>query len=152
MGDAAEAHAPHPHCRPPSCFSPASISPPGHLTIPPSGRFVDEKFTITTANLVFFGIAKAVMNFVTGVAADKFGRRNAIILGWIFGLPMPFMVIYASDWWSVAFSSLFLGIQQVKRSAWRPYRHPPQSLQYVASIHLQPLPHRYMLHVAILSG
>lgn len=74
--------------------------------------FVDEKFTITTANLVFFGIAKAVMNFVTGVAADKIGRRNAIILGWIFGLPMPFMVIYASDWWSVAFSSLFLGIQQ----------------------------------------
>jgi hypothetical protein len=62
------------------------------------------------------------MNFVTGVAADKFGRRNAIILGWIFGLPMPFMVIYASDWWSVAFSSLFLGIQQVKLwSARRPH-------------------------------
>lgn len=32
--------------------------------------FVDEKFTITTANIVFFGISKAICNFLTGVLAD----------------------------------------------------------------------------------
>ena len=37
--------------------------------------FVDEKFTITTANLVFFGISKAICNFLTGIAADTFGRK-----------------------------------------------------------------------------
>eukprot|EP00283_Hemiselmis_rufescens_P002735 CAMPEP_0173418318 /NCGR_PEP_ID=MMETSP1357-20121228/506_1 /TAXON_ID=77926 /ORGANISM="Hemiselmis rufescens, Strain PCC563" /LENGTH=577 /DNA_ID=CAMNT_0014380797 /DNA_START=38 /DNA_END=1771 /DNA_ORIENTATION=- len=74
--------------------------------------FVEEKFTITTANLVFFGVSKAVCNFLTGVAADTFGRKYAILIGWIFAIPMPFMVIYANNWWSVATSNLFLGIQQ----------------------------------------
>ena len=34
-----------------------------------------EKFTITTAHLVFFGVGKAVFNFATGVLCDAFGRK-----------------------------------------------------------------------------
>jgi len=74
--------------------------------------FVDEKFTITTANIVFFGIAKAICNFITGVVADALGRKWVIVIGWILALPMPFMVLFANGWWSVALSNLFLGIQQ----------------------------------------
>jgi len=36
---------------------------------------VAEKFTITTAHLVFFGVGKAVFNFATGVLCDAFGRK-----------------------------------------------------------------------------
>jgi len=74
--------------------------------------FVTESFTITTANLVFFGVVKAIFNFVTGVCCDKFGRRMTLIIGWVLGIPMPFMVIFATSWWTAAFSNLFLGMQQ----------------------------------------
>lgn len=43
---------------------------------------------------------------------EQVGRKRAILIGWIFALPMPFMVIFAQNWWSVALSNLFLGIQQ----------------------------------------
>jgi len=74
--------------------------------------FVTEKFTATTANLVFFGVSKAVLNFVTGVFADVFGRKWCVVLGWLCFIPMPLMVIFATDWWTVATSNIFLGIQQ----------------------------------------
>lgn len=61
--------------------------------------FVTEKFTITTANLVFFGVGKAVFNFVTGIVCDTFGRKTAIIIGWCCAIPMPFMVMYAENWY-----------------------------------------------------
>ena len=54
--------------------------------------FVQEQFTITTANLVFFGIGKAVFNFAVGVLSDIYGRKWAIIIGWLCAIPMPFMV------------------------------------------------------------
>jgi len=74
--------------------------------------FVTESFTITTANLVFFGIMKAVFNFVTGVCCDRWGRKKTLVVGWCIGIPMPLMVIWAGSWWTAAFSSVFLGMQQ----------------------------------------
>eukprot|EP00960_Hanusia_phi_P048855 759209-Hanusia_phi.AAC.4 len=74
--------------------------------------FVTEKFTLTTANLVFFGITKAIFNFTVGVASDIFGRKWAVVIGWAISLPMPFMVLYANSWWTVAAANIFLGIQQ----------------------------------------
>jgi MFS family permease len=53
---------------------------------------VQEQFTITTANLVFFGVGKAVFNFAVGVLSDIYGRKWAIIIGWLCAIPMPFMV------------------------------------------------------------
>jgi MFS family permease len=74
--------------------------------------FVTESFTITTANLVFFGVVKAVFNFVTGVCCDRFGRKWTLTVGWLLAIPMPFMVLYADTWWTVATSNIFLGMQQ----------------------------------------
>lgn len=74
--------------------------------------FVTEKFTLTTSNFVFFGITKAIFNFTVGVLSDIFGRKWAVVIGWVLSLPMPFMVLYANDWWTVATANIFLGIQQ----------------------------------------
>lgn len=74
--------------------------------------FVTESFTITTANLVFFGIVKAVFNFVTGVCCDRWGRKSTLVVGWAIGIPAPLMVLFAGSWWTAAFSSVFLGMQQ----------------------------------------
>lgn len=74
--------------------------------------FVTESFTITTAYLVFFGLVKAIFNFITGVCCDRFGRKWTLVAGWVLGIPMPFMVIFAESWWTAAFSNVFLGMQQ----------------------------------------
>lgn len=74
--------------------------------------FVTERFTITTAYLVFFGLVKAIFNFITGVCCDRFGRKWTLVIGWVLGIPMPFMVIFAESWWTAAFSNVFLGMQQ----------------------------------------
>lgn len=62
--------------------------------------------------IVVFGITKAVSNYFAGRFAQKFGRKKMLIVGWLFGLPVPFMLMYAPDWnWIIA-ANLFLGINQ----------------------------------------
>jgi MFS family permease len=62
--------------------------------------------------IVVFGISKAITNYYTGVWANKIGRKNLLTIGWLFGLPVPFILIYAQDWnWFVA-ANVLLGINQ----------------------------------------
>lgn len=80
-------------------------------------QLAEEKFALTakTAILSFiivFGISKAITNYFTGVLADKLGRRNLLILGWVIALPIPFILIYASSWSWIVFANLLLGINQ----------------------------------------
>ena len=64
------------------------------------------------ADLVHFGLVKAIMNFVTGVLADRYGRRTTMLLGWVVALPMPMAVLWANSWASVSATNLLLGFQQ----------------------------------------
>jgi MFS family permease len=76
-----------------------------------------EEFGITSTTLVVsfivsFGIIKALANLVSGQLADSWGRKRVLILGWLFGLPVPFIIIYAPSWeWVIAANAL-LGINQ----------------------------------------
>ncbi|CDX62674.1 Major facilitator family transporter [Mesorhizobium plurifarium] len=68
--------------------------------------------TLVTSFIVSFGVVKACANLVSGQLADIWGRKRVLILGWLFGLPVPFMIIWASSWgWIVAANAL-LGINQ----------------------------------------
>lgn len=62
--------------------------------------------------IVVFGISKAITNYYTGRLANKFGRKNLLVLGWIFGLPVPILLIYAPDWDWVIAANILLGINQ----------------------------------------
>jgi MFS family permease len=69
----------------------------------------------TTAALSFiatFGIVKAITNFFAGELGDRFGRRRVLIAGWLFGLPVPFLVIWAPNWWWIVAANVLLGINQ----------------------------------------
>ena len=76
-----------------------------------------EEFGITSTTLVVsfivsFGVIKALANLVSGQLADAWGRKRVLILGWLVGLPVPFMIIWAPSWgWIVAANAL-LGINQ----------------------------------------
>lgn len=68
--------------------------------------------TIVVSFIVSFGVIKALANLVSGQLADTWGRKRVLILGWLVGLPVPFMIIWAPSWgWIVAANAL-LGINQ----------------------------------------
>lgn len=68
--------------------------------------------TLITSFIVSFGLVKAFANLVSGQLADVWGRKRVLVLGWLFGLPVPFMIIWAPSWeWIVAANAL-LGINQ----------------------------------------
>ena len=59
-----------------------------------------------------FGLVKAVLNLFAGSISDKFGRKNVLVLGWLFGLPIPFILLFAPDWNWILFANVLLGINQ----------------------------------------
>lgn len=80
-------------------------------------QFAELEFGVSskTAILSFitaFGISKAIANYYTGRLANRFGRRNLLLFGWIIAMPVPFMLIYATSWNWVIFANVLLGISQ----------------------------------------
>ncbi|HEY9489377.1 MAG TPA: MFS transporter [Chryseosolibacter sp.] len=62
--------------------------------------------------IVVFGVTKAIANYYTGVLANRFGRKNLLVFGWMLALPVPLLLIYAPDWnWIIA-ANIFLGVSQ----------------------------------------
>jgi MFS family permease len=68
--------------------------------------------TLIVSFIVSFGVVKACANLLSGQLADTWGRKRVLILGWLVGLPVPFMIIWAPSWeWVIAANAL-LGINQ----------------------------------------
>jgi MFS family permease len=62
--------------------------------------------------IIVFGIIKAFTNFFTGALANRLGRRNLLIAGWLFGAPVPFLLMMADSWNVVILANVLLGINQ----------------------------------------
>jgi len=62
--------------------------------------------------IIAFGVTKAITNYFTGKLANKFGRKNLLLLGWLFAIPIPFILINATSWNWVIFANILLGINQ----------------------------------------
>jgi len=84
-------------------------------TILPQIAEVDFDIAAKTAILSFiivFGISKAITNYYTGAFANKIGRKNLLVIGWLLGIPVPFILVYATNWnWIIA-ANILLGINQ----------------------------------------
>ena len=62
--------------------------------------------------IIVFGIVKAITNYYTGALANKFGRKKLLVAGWIIGIPIPFILMFAPSWdWIIA-ANVLLGINQ----------------------------------------
>jgi MFS family permease len=62
--------------------------------------------------IIVFGIVKAITNYYTGALANKFGRKNLLTLGWLFAIPVPFILMTASNWNWIIVANVLLGINQ----------------------------------------
>ncbi len=62
--------------------------------------------------IVVFGISKALANYYTGSYSNKYGRKPILVLGWIIGLPVPFILMFATHWYWVILANVLLGIHQ----------------------------------------
>ena len=62
--------------------------------------------------IVVFGVTKAVTNYVAGRFADRVGRKQFSIAGWLVAVPVPFLLMWAPTWTWVLVANGFLGISQ----------------------------------------
>ena len=68
-----------------------------------------------TAALSFiatFGVVKALTNFFAGELSDRFGRKRILVAGWLFAVPVPFLVMWAPSWSWIVVANVLLGINQ----------------------------------------
>lgn len=68
--------------------------------------------TSATGFIVSFGLSKALMNLWSGAMADRYGRKRILVLGWLIGLPVPFLIIYAPSWGWIVAANILLGVNQ----------------------------------------
>ena len=59
-----------------------------------------------------FGVVKALTNFFAGRLSDIYGRKRVLLAGWLVGLPVPFLVIWAPSWSWIVFANVLLGFNQ----------------------------------------
>jgi MFS family permease len=68
--------------------------------------------TAVLSFIVTFGFTKALANLYAGRTADRFGRKPLLVAGWLFAIPVPFLLMYAPAWGWIVFANVLLGINQ----------------------------------------
>jgi len=69
-------------------------------------------FTASATFIVAFGATKALANLATGALIDRLGRKPVLVAGWLVGVPVPLLLIWAPAWRWVIVANVLLGINQ----------------------------------------
>jgi MFS family permease len=69
-------------------------------------------FTAVLTFVLAFGVTKALANLAAGALADRYGRKRVLVAGWLLGLPVPLLLIWAPSWGWVVLANVFLGLNQ----------------------------------------
>ena len=69
-------------------------------------------FTAALTFIAAFGAVKAATNFFAGTLSDRYGRKPVLVAGWLIGVPVPLLLIWAPSWGWVIAANVLLGINQ----------------------------------------
>jgi predicted MFS family arabinose efflux permease len=62
--------------------------------------------------IIVFGISKAISNYFSGKLANRYSRKMVLVIGWLFALPVPWLLMWAPAWEWILVANVFLGINQ----------------------------------------
>ena len=68
--------------------------------------------TAIVSFIVSFGVTKAFCNLFAAHVSETVGRKKVLVLGWLIGLPVPFVIIFANHWFWFDIANILLGINQ----------------------------------------
>src|SRR5215468_12798257 len=68
--------------------------------------------TAIASFIVSFGVTKAICNLFAARTSERVGRKKILVLGWLIGLPVPFLIIFAKHWFWFDVANVLLGINQ----------------------------------------
>jgi len=68
--------------------------------------------TVVLSFIISFGVVKALANLVAGGLGDRLGRKRLLVAGWLVGLPVPLIIIWAPSWAWIVLANALLGINQ----------------------------------------
>jgi MFS family permease len=69
-------------------------------------------FTATATFVVAFGATKALANLAAGAMTDRVGRKPVLVAGWLVGIPVPVLLMWAPSWGWVIVANVLLGVNQ----------------------------------------
>ncbi|WP_035357753.1 MFS transporter [Edaphobacter aggregans] len=68
--------------------------------------------TAIVSFIVSFGVTKAICNLFAARVSETIGRKKVLVAGWLIGLPVPFIIIFAHHWYWFNVANVLLGINQ----------------------------------------
>ncbi len=71
-----------------------------------------DAFTAVLTFIVAFGTVKAITNLIAGALSDRLGRKPVLVTGWIIGVPVPLLLMWAPSWGWIVVANVLLGMNQ----------------------------------------
>lgn len=68
--------------------------------------------TAIVSFIVSFGVTKAICNLFAATVSERVGRKKILVLGWLLGLPVPILIIFANRWFWFDVANILLGMNQ----------------------------------------
>jgi MFS family permease len=68
--------------------------------------------TAIVSFIVSFGVTKAICNLFAARVSETVGRKKVLVTGWLVGLPVPFIIIFAGHWYWFDIANVLLGVNQ----------------------------------------
>jgi len=62
--------------------------------------------------IISFGIVKALSNLLAGRLSDVLGRKGVLVTGWLAGIPVPLLLMFAPSWDWIVVANVLLGVNQ----------------------------------------